>query len=280
MATRTAALVFVLAAVAATGCDRLKGSSSDKSGGSAAPAVGGGTPTSTPAAAPGTGAVVTGDPIKTPCDLKATDFATTNHAELGKPILVSCPTACADGAVWGTDVYTDDSAVCRALVHAGAFPSTGGKGAITFARSQLTYVGSQRNGIESQDYGKWGRSFYAQAVDDQNRTKGAAPTIYDDHSGLVKCGVSNPFSGSPGEQFTAICTTDCTEGSVWGSNPYTSDSGLCTAGHHAGIIKGGSLKMKVTLGGAKDSFKGSAANGVTSQDYGPFGTTITLAKAE
>jgi len=33
-----------------------------------------------------------------------------------------------EGAVWGTDTYTDDSRLCRAAVHAGAIPAAGGAG--------------------------------------------------------------------------------------------------------------------------------------------------------
>jgi hypothetical protein len=225
-------------------------------------------------------ATVSGEPVKTPCDRRAREFADANHVELGKPVLVACPTACATGDVWGSDLYTDDSFVCRTLVHAGAIPATGGTAAITFTRGQLTYVATERNGIASRTYGTWARSFYAQALDAQNHPIGAVPTVYDEHTALVACNASHPFQGAPGAVFTAICTQDCIEGTVWGSNPYTSDSSLCAAAHQAGLIKSGALRVAVTLGGAQTSFKGSTANGVVSKDYGPYASSITLGKAE
>ena len=197
-------------------------------------------------------------------------------------MLVTCPSGCGEGSVWGTDVYTDDSTVCRALLHAGTIPASGGKAAITFVRGQLSYVGTQRNGVNSSSYGKWGRSFYAQALDDQGRAIGAPPTIYDDTAGVVGCTDANPFPVKAGDVYTAVCTSDCTNetASVWGSNPYTGDSALCMAARHAGALKPGSLKVKVTFGGPKESFKGSAANGVKSNDYGHLGSSMTLSKAD
>jgi hypothetical protein len=94
--------------------------------------------------------------------MKASELAATPPAAQNEPILVWCPTACPDTTVvFGTGVYTDDSTVCGALVHAGAIPASGGKGAITFVPGQLTYVGSSRNGVDSRSFGAWPRSFYA-----------------------------------------------------------------------------------------------------------------------
>lgn len=65
----------------------------------------------------------------------------------------------ASGTVWGSDIYTEDSNVCRAAVHAGVIPSAGGKiNAIPIA-GQQSYSGSDRNGVATQDYGPWPRSF-------------------------------------------------------------------------------------------------------------------------
>jgi hypothetical protein len=228
----------------------------------------------------GTGTPIAGEPVKTACDLKAHDLAEQSHAIDGKSFLVRCPAGCAEGTVWGTDLYTDDSAACRSAVHAGAIPASGGVAAVTFVRGQVSYAGSQRNGVASSDYGRWPRSYYVQGIDDKGRAIGAAPTIYDDRTGAVGCGAANPFGGSPGEVFTAVCPADCTQGTVWGSNPYTSDSSLCAAAHHAGLLDGKTRKVKLTLGGPLKSFKGTTANGVTTNDYGPYGSSVTLSKAE
>ena len=62
--------------------------------------------------------------------------------------------------MWGTDVYTDDSSVCSAAVHAGLITvEDGGKVVIEIAPAEEEYKGSDANGVESSDYGPWGGSF-------------------------------------------------------------------------------------------------------------------------
>lgn len=73
-----------------------------------------------------------------------------------------CPT---DGAgdeanVWGTEIYTDDSSVCLAAVHAGVITlSDGGPILVTMRPGQDSYTGSTANGVATSDYGSWGGSF-------------------------------------------------------------------------------------------------------------------------
>lgn len=72
----------------------------------------------------------------------------------------TCPAAAtAAGPVWGTDIYTADSAVCRAAVHAGAIGGEGGTISIITVGGQPSYVGSARNGVASTDYGAFGASY-------------------------------------------------------------------------------------------------------------------------
>lgn len=61
--------------------------------------------------------------------------------------------------IWGVDVYTDDSAVCVAAVHAGAIGPGGGVITVSRARGQQSYPGRARNGVVSHDYGPLGQSF-------------------------------------------------------------------------------------------------------------------------
>jgi len=64
------------------------------------------------------------------------------------------------GTVWGTDVYTDDSPIAMAAVHAGVL-KVGEKAVIkvTILPGQATYNGSMRNGISTSDYGPWQGSY-------------------------------------------------------------------------------------------------------------------------
>ncbi|MFI5301833.1 MAG: LCCL domain-containing protein, partial [Polyangiales bacterium] len=121
-----------------------------------------------------------------PCALQAKDVKGAEKATR----LVQCPSGCTEsgGGVWGTDLYTDDSAVCPALIHAGVLKASGGSATITFTKGQLTYLGSSRNGVDSADYGKWARSFYAQALDANGLPTGPIPQLFgDDHTGRLSC---------------------------------------------------------------------------------------------
>ncbi len=93
---------------------------------------------------------------------------------IGDTALVSCPSGCtADHAVWGTDVYSDDSSVCRAGIHAGAIDAaSGGSFAILVRGGRDRYAGTTRNGVTTRDWGSWHRSF---VVDAGAVPPGAAP---------------------------------------------------------------------------------------------------------
>jgi hypothetical protein len=88
--------------------------------------------------------------------LTATRFRTF----LGARFAYGCPAKGKPGSVWGTGVYTDDSSVCTAAVHAGRFTiAKGGSVTIEMQPGQDSYTGSKRNGITSADWKTWGGSF-------------------------------------------------------------------------------------------------------------------------
>jgi len=43
--------------------------------------------------------------------------------------LIKCPEECSksDGIVWGSGIYTDDSVICKAAIHAGILNDVGGE---------------------------------------------------------------------------------------------------------------------------------------------------------
>ncbi|WP_426956336.1 LCCL domain-containing protein [Muricoccus radiodurans] len=84
-----------------------------------------------------------------------------------------CPgEATLSGVVWGTDVYTADSRTCRAAVHAGAVPLTGGLVSVQMMPGQPRYPGTTRNGITTNNYGAYDASF---RVTGQGPRAAAAP---------------------------------------------------------------------------------------------------------
>jgi hypothetical protein len=69
-------------------------------------------------------------------------------------------TGSTDGFVWGSDVYTDDSDVSTAAVHAGVIAS-GETGVVTVEMlgPQSAFAPSNRNGVNASAFGSWGGSF-------------------------------------------------------------------------------------------------------------------------
>jgi hypothetical protein len=85
---------------------------------------------------------------------------------VGQSAVVTCPAGCAaaTGAVWGSGPYTDDSAICRAAIHAGVITDQGGPVQVTIAPGQQSYTGSARNGVTTSNWGQWNRSFTVSAA--------------------------------------------------------------------------------------------------------------------
>ena len=69
-------------------------------------------------------------------------------------------TGSARGAVWGTDVYTDDSSVAAAAVHAGVLADGAtGTVTVTILPGQSSYPASTRNGVSAASWGAWSGSY-------------------------------------------------------------------------------------------------------------------------
>jgi hypothetical protein len=97
-------------------------------------------------------------------DATAIDWGTqSNQLKLspGKSLTVTCPAkGQMSSRLWGTDIYTDDSSICTAAVHAGLInAASGGTVQVEGLAGQPGYRGSQRNGVGSRDYGGWTGSF-------------------------------------------------------------------------------------------------------------------------
>jgi hypothetical protein len=74
-------------------------------------------------------------------------------------------TGASDGSLWGTDVYTGDSSLAVAAVHAGALkPGETAVVRVTVLRPLNHYQGSVRNGVASHDYGRYGTAYRVDRV--------------------------------------------------------------------------------------------------------------------
>jgi predicted nucleic acid-binding Zn ribbon protein len=170
------------------------------------------------------------------------------------------------GTVWGTGVYTTDSAVCRAARHANAVPAEGGMVTITPAPGLPAYVGTAANGITTANYGPWARSFTVTAA-----AAGAGTEPQN-------CPQNFMNQAAP---ITCVCTAEAAaSGTVWGTGVYTTDSRICRAAVHAGAIppSGGTITVRPAPG--MPAYVGSAANGITTANYGPWSASFTVVRAE
>lgn len=68
-----------------------------------------------------------------------------------------------------------------------------------------------------------------------------------------------------------------TAGTCWGTGTYTGDSQIAMAAVHAGLVKPDhEAIVKVTVVAPPPQFPGSAQHGVTSHDFGRFGSAYRL----
>ena len=74
-------------------------------------------------------------------------------------------TGSAEGSLWGTDVYTADSSLAVAAVHAGAItPGETAVVRVTVMPPLAQYQGTVRNGVTSHDYGRYGTAYRVDRV--------------------------------------------------------------------------------------------------------------------
>jgi len=175
-----------------------------------------------------------------------------------------------DGSIWGTDVYTDDSSVGAAAVHAGALQV--GETAsvlVMILPGRDSYGGSRQNGVSSQDYAEWGGSYRIVGVSDVRSgrisTTPSAPSVATT-SGLPLS--LSEFREHVFESFTAS-VVGSNDGAIWGSDIYTDDSPVAVAAVHAGLLKPGERGMlKITLLPGLSRYTAAERNGVSSSEYG------------
>jgi hypothetical protein len=202
----------------------------------------------------------------------------------GTAYRVSCPPSCNQGSVYGTGVYTADTSICRAGIHAGAIPAEGGTVTVLLQPGRPAYRGSEQNGIKSRDYGKYSRSFAIV-------TAGRAPVA----SGTATSAAAAPAGGAGSELIEAGCSFDarqltskartplrvacpagCDEGSIYGTGVYTADSSICRAGVHSGVIPESGGVVTITLEPGRPAYRGSEQNGIKSRDYGKYSSSFAV----
>lgn len=78
----------------------------------------------------------------------------------GRTHTFRCPAEGTAQPIYGSDIYTDDSSICTAAVHAGLISlKRGGVVSIEIRPGRATYGSTTRHGIKSINFGQYGRSF-------------------------------------------------------------------------------------------------------------------------
>jgi len=184
------------------------------------------------------------------------------------------------GRVWGTDLYTSDSSIGTAAVHAGLISfATGGTVTIEIVEGQSSYEGSVRNGVETTSYGQWGGS-YVFIDGSGNVVKPMASVAKATQIADANWSTSSQgYEQFIGSRYSYTLPPDGLPGRVWGTDLYTSDSSIGTAAVHAGLISfatGGTVTIEIVEG--QSSYEGSMRNGVETTSYGQWGSSFKFVR--
>lgn len=182
------------------------------------------------------------------------------RGQFGRREIVTCPPGGHLEPVFGTDIYTDDSSICSAALHAGLLKSTetGGTVVIEVRPDPSQYLGSVRNGVASQDwFDHWPSSFIFVLA----RTP-AGPVSAIQAEARTS---AESWPDAVGRVLTFACPPRVELLSVFGTEVYTDDSPICSAAVHAGRMsheQGGMVSIVVQPG--QPSYQGSSQHGVQS----------------
>ncbi len=187
------------------------------------------------------------------------------------PLTCHCPAVDLNmSAVWGMDVYTEDSNLCLAAVHAGFLVPDGGLITAVPQPGRPAYAGVTRNGISSSNNGAMDGSFSFQPTSVQ--------ALYIPVQPIVQQQPLVPFSQCP-DNFVAFrgsdqplnCFCPAIDGNasnVWGMDIYSEDSGICLAALHYGVLTAAGGNISVLPQPGRKSYAGATRNGVISSNGG------------
>jgi hypothetical protein len=255
-------VVFMLAAIVlSSGCSKLK---SDNTAGGGRTAPENSTPGSSAAAPPSSDA---GKPTTWEAN------AMSLNGAVGQTFTLACAPGGTPHSVWGSDVYTADSSVCTAAVHAGLITlEQGGNVTIELRDARSIYGCSERNGVTTSPYGFYQRSFVFKTPNTDAVVRDAdeqTPVMWNTSASMI--------SGDNGKTFKFKCPANGKESTVWGTDIYTIDSSICNASVHAGKLtmeSGGSVTIELRPG--ESAYKGTLRNGIKTTDYGAYGRSFIV----
>jgi hypothetical protein len=99
-------------------------------------------------------------PPPPPCPATYKELSPTDQNSLFTSCTCAANAGTGGGSVWGSGVYTTDSNICKAAVHAGAVSSTGGSVTVKKSAGCPSYTGTVANGVTTEPWGSFDSSFY------------------------------------------------------------------------------------------------------------------------
>jgi hypothetical protein len=193
--------------------------------------------------------------------------ASAHRSKQGTRLTVGCVGGGVISAVWGTGVYTDDSSICTAAVHAGLITVVrGGVVTLKITAGQASYTGSTQHGVASGSWGRFSGSFQfigsARPLPSRSRrtATGTATIPWNKTARHLRTLVAR--------RFTFKCPPSGRLYTVWGSSIYTDDSSICSAAVHAGyigVVRGGTVTLEMQSG--QSAYQGSLRNGVRTASW-------------
>jgi len=193
--------------------------------------------------------------------------------DAGTAFTLVCPASGSLHSVWGSDIYTADSSICTAAVHAGLITiERGGTVTIELRPGREVYGTSQRNGVTTNVYGGFSRSFVF-----KSEANSRAETEADYVTPILWSTAASMLTYENGKPYKFKCPAGGKESTIWGTDVYTADSSVCTAAVHVGVIKfesGGTVTIELRPG--RSSYQGTLHNSVKSSDYGAYAHSFVV----
>jgi|GEM_PF-1102374 hypothetical protein len=173
-----------------------------------------------------------------------------------------------NGLIWGSGIYTRDTNIHVAAVHAGLVQP--GEAAIVAARvlpGQESYPSTTRYGVTSKAYGTYDGSYEFVPIP-ENTLLIKDPGHLDDYRGFTGRTLAFQVIGSK-------------EGGLWGTDVYTLDSNLAKAAVHTGLLHAGETGIVlVEFLPGQASYEGTDKFGVSSKGFGSYDYSYRLRRLQ
>jgi len=197
-----------------------------------------------------------------------------------EPLVCTCSEeASSRGPVWGMDIYTGDSSICRSAVHAGVISRSGGTVTAIPEAGRKAYAGVTRNGISSSNFGQYGSSFRFATASREASVPAAPPPASSPRAAAGSICPDN-FIAFADRKDPLVCS--CSEeasgrGAVWGMDVYTGDSSICRSAVHAGVISRSGGTVTVIPEAGRKAYAGVTRNGISSSNFGQYSSSFRFA---